>query len=398
MARSSSWRFRLATEIHFGRGRLRNLGELAAPLGRRALLVGYAEPGSLAETYRRAAEQLQKAGLAVTEFFRVAPEPDAEAAAEGAALARSAATDVIVAVGGGSVIDAAKGIAVLACLGGQAWDYTGENPHAKPAVGKLPLVAVPTTAGTGAEVSTVAVLSHRRRWPRGEVAWKGSISSPAVAPEIAVVDPNLTVGSPPELTAACGADALGHAIEACLSRRGNPISSLFGGRAAALIVENLARAVEAPDDPQPREPLALAALLAGAAFSEAGVGVAHALAQALGGVLHVPHGVAVAVSTPIALRYNREHCVPQYAELGRWCGVAVSSPEESADRFVQRVVELLRSVGLPQRLPAPDGAAEGLIDLLVENALETTPVPITLNPRKVDPPALRAMFQEALRS
>jgi alcohol dehydrogenase class IV len=397
MARSPGWQFQLPTRIHFGRGRLRELGELAAAFGGNAMLVGYADPGGLEPTYLRAGELLGKAGLSVTEFFEVPPDPGAELAAEGAALARAAGVDVVVAVGGGSVIDAAKGIALLARLGGTAWDYVVTNPDSRPANDKVPLVAVPTTAGTGAEVSNVAVLTCRSPASQADVDMKGSIAGPAVSPEVALVDPELTLGCPPMLTAACGSDALGHAIESWLSRRTNPISSLLGGRAVGLIVDNLAQAVADPADPGPREAMALAATLAGAAFNEAGVVVAHAIAQALGGVLHVPHGLAVAVATPVALRYNAERCVSQYAELARWCGIAAGSPEASAARFVERIVELLRSIGLPERIDVPPDAPENLIDVLIQNARQSAPAPITLNPRKVDDAALREMFNEVVR-
>jgi alcohol dehydrogenase class IV len=281
-------------------------------------------------------------------------------------------------------------------MGGDLWDYTGANPESRRVTDAVPLVAVPTTAGTGTEVSAVAVFTHHGVASTPEMPLKASISGPAVRPKVALVDPDLTVGSPPALTAACGADALGHAIEACLSRRANPLSSLLAGQAVGLIVRNLRRAVEEPDDPGPREPLALAATLAGAAFSVAGVVVPHAISQALGGLLHVPHGVGVAVATPANLRFNAEACVEQYAELAGFCGIAADSPEQSAARFVDRVLELLRSVGLPDRLEVPPDAPADLLDQLVRNARESTPVPITLNPRKVDDGDLKEMFREVL--
>ena len=397
MARSSPWQFRLPTQIQFGRGGLAKLAEMAGRFGTTAMLVGYRDPAGLEQTYARAAEILRKGNLSVAEFFEVPPDPGAELAEQGAGRASEIGADVIVAVGGGSVIDAAKGIAALAKMGGSIWDYTGANPNSRPVTESLPLVAVPTTAGTGTEVTGVAVFTHRGVASQPGVELKASIGSPAIPPEIALVDPDLTVGSPPSLTAACGADALGHAVEACISRRANPISSMLGGRAVALIVENLAGAVNDPDDPGPREPIALAATLAGAAFSQAGVVVTHALAQALGGVLHVAHGPAVAVGTPLSLRYNADVCVEQYSELAGWCGIGGHSPQEKATRFVDRIVELLQSVGLPDHVDVPPDAPDELIDVLVQNAIASTPVPITLNPRKVETAALEEMFREMLR-
>ncbi|MHC4400225.1 MAG: iron-containing alcohol dehydrogenase family protein [Planctomycetota bacterium] len=365
-----TWEFQLPTRVQFGRGGLRKLGEVAKELGGSALLVGYRDRTGLEETYARAHRALEGAG--------------------------NVGADLVIGLGGGSVIDAAKGVAALAKMGGALWDYTGANPNGRAASDSLPLVAVPTTAGTGTEVSAVAVFTHFGRSSVADMPLKASVSGPAIRPKVALVDPDLAVGSPPALTAACGADALGHAIEACMSRRANPISSTLAGRAVGLIMRNLPSAVAAPDDPEPREPLALAATLAGAAFGVAGVVVPHAIAQALGGLLHVPHGLGVAVGTPLSLHYNAERCVEQYCELADCCGLAADSREEKAARFVDCVVELLGSIGIPDRVDVPPDAPDDLIDRLVRNAYESTPVPIQLTPRKVDEAALRAMFEEVV--
>jgi len=391
-----NWEFQLPTRIRFGRGGLRKLGDVAGELGKSAFLVGYRDRSGLEDVYARAARSLVDAGMAVAEFFEVAPDPQAELGLEGARRLNQAGADVVVGLGGGSVIDAAKGIAVLARMGGNLWDYTSANPESRPITEAVPLVAVPTTAGTGTEVSAVAVFTHQGVSSIPDMPLKASVSGPAVRPQVALVDPDLTVGSPPGLTAACGADALGHAIEACSSRRANPVSSLLAGRAVGLIVGNLRRAVESPADPGPREPLALAATLAGAAFSVAGVVVPHAVSQALGGLLHVPHGLGVAIATPLSLRFNAACCVDQYAELAGFCAVGADSPERQAAAFVDRIVELLRSVGIPEQVDVPTDAPDDLIDRLVRNARESTPVPIALNPRKIDDAALAGMFREVL--
>jgi len=388
--------FQLPTRVEFGRGGARKLGEIAGEFGRSAFLVGYRDRTGLEETYARAARALGDAGLTVTEFFDVPPDPEADLAQEGARRLNDAGADVVIGLGGGSVIDAAKGIAALARMGGNLWDYTGANPNSRPITDAVPLVAVPTTAGTGTEVSGVAVFTHHGVASVADMALKASVSGPAVRPRVALVDPDLAVGSPPGLTAACGADALGHAIEACMSRSANPISSLLAGRAVGLIVRNLRSAVENPDDPGPREPLALGATLAGAAFSVAGVVVPHAIAQALGGLLHVPHGLGVAVGTAVNLRFNAECCVEQYGELADCCGITAGSADEKAARFVECIVELLGSVGLPDRVEVPADAPDDLVDRLVRNARESTPVPIKLNPRKIDDAALADLFRAVL--
>ncbi len=387
------WDFQLTTRIQFGRGRFESLGEAAREFGSKALLVGYRDRAGLEPAYAKASATLAAAGVSVTEFFEIPPDPDAALGQQGARVASEVGADVVIGLGGGSAIDAAKGIAILTQSGGDLWDYTGANPDSRPVTAALPVIAVPTTAGTGTEVSPIAVFTHPDVGTLSKHPIKASISSPLICPRVALVDPELAVGSPRGLTAACGADALGHAIEACMSRRANPVSWALAGRAVRLVVENLAAAVEHPDDPQPREPLALAATLAGAAFSFAGVVMTHAIAQALGGVLHVPHGEAVAIATPLSLRYNAGHCVEQYSRLATECGIAASSREEQARMFVERIVTLLQTIGFSERIDAAGADPDALADELAQSARESTPVPLELNPRPVD----QATLVELLR-
>ena len=392
------WDFRLPTRIQFGRGGFRKLGQTAGEFGSKAILVGYRDRTGLEAVYDRGTKLLEAAGVSVVPYYEVPPDPDAELVEAGAQAAKTAGVDLVVGLGGGSAIDAAKGIAALVRMGGCLWDYTGANKDVRPITDALPLVAVPTTAGTGTEVSRVAVFTHHGAGSTPGVPIKASVSGPAVRPEVALVDPDLAVGSPPSLTAACGADALGHAIEACMSRKANPISSTLAGRAVGLVVENLVRAVENPDDPDPREPLALASTLAGAAFGAAGVVVPHAISQALGGVMHVPHGLGVALGTPVSLRFNAQVCVEQYCEMAAFCGIVAGSPEQRAEQFVERIEGLLESAGLPRKIEPPADAPDDLMEVLVRNAFESTPVPITLNPRKIDETIMREMFEKIVGS
>lgn len=391
------WEFQLPTRIQFGRGNLRKLGEIAKGFGDSAMLVGYRDRSGLDETYEKAARLLNEAGLKVTEFFEIPPDPEAELAVEGARLAKEAGVDVVVGLGGGSPIDAAKGIAAMVKMGGDSlWAYAGTNPDFRPVTDSLPLIAVPTTSGTGTEVTAVAVFNHRGVGNMPEFPLKASIAGPAVLPRVALVDPDLTLGCPPRLTAACGADALGHAIEACMSRRRNPFSSALAGKAVALIVENLPSAVEHPGDAELRERLALASNMAGAAFSVSSVVMTHSIAHALGAVLHTPHGEAIAVATPLSLRYNAECCTDVYSELADYCGLRGDSPEAKAGRFVERIVELLEAAGLPTRVAVPDDAPDDLAGKLARNAFESTLKPLEWNPRKIDEATLRRLFEEIL--
>ena len=392
------WEFQLPTRVVFGRGALRRLGDVVRPFGSSALVVGYREAPALEEAYARAARFLEKSGIATRWFRRIDADPDADLPAEGALQAREIGADVVVALGGGSVIDAAKAIAALARTEGRLWDYTDANPQSRPLAEALPLVAVPTTAGTGSEVSSVAVLTYHGVGPRPEWPLKAAVYGPAIVPRVALVDPDLAAGSPPLLTAACGADALGHAIESITSRRANPIASTLAAQAVRLIVAHLPRAAADPADPGPREPLALAATLAGVAFNQSGVTVSHAIAEALGALLEIPHGLAVAIATPLCLRYNAEPCVAQYAELADALGLSAALPEEKAAGFVDAITGLLYSVGLPDHAAIPPDAPDDLADRLVENAIAGSSAAITLNPRKTDAAALKRLFQQALKA
>ncbi len=392
----SRWEFQLPTRLQFGRGGFRKLGQAAGQLGCRAMLVGYADRTGLEATYDRAGKSLGKAGLSVTEFFEISPDPHAELAAEGARRATEAGVDVIVALGGGSVIDAAKGIAALVKMGGNLWCYADSNPDCTLVTDSVPLIAVPTTAGTGSELTAVAVFIHHGRGSQPGIPLKTWISGPAVLPKIALVDPNLTLGSPARLTAACGADALAHAIEACMSRRANPFCSMLAGQAVGLILRHLPRAVENPDDPEPREHLALASTMAGATIASSSVVMTHSMAHALGATLHIPHGEAIAVCTPLALRYNLEQCTEAYGRLAHYCGIMADSPTQQAERFVDRIAELLESVGLPGRIKVPSDAPDDLAAKLALNAFESTLKPLEWTPRDIDEPTLKGLFEAIL--
>jgi len=387
------WYFQLPTRIQFGRGGLRKLGQVAREFGRCVLLVGYRDRHVLEAAYGRAAASLGGADMTVLEFREVPPDPTAELAIEAARAASGAGVDVICALGGGSVIDAAKAAALLAKTGGSPWDYADANPNCRPVAGALPVIAVPTTAGTGAEVTPVAVLTCQGVGSRPEFPLKASISGTALYPKVALVDPDLALGSPPRLTAAAGADALAHAVESCISRRANPLSTALAEKALGLIARHLPRAVEVPDDPAARGPLALAATLAGAALGNAGVTMAHSIAHALGAMLHIPHGEAAAAATPLGLEYNKEACIEVYSRLAGCCGIAADSPDRSAHRFVEFVTEFLLSLGLPSRVEVPAGVPGDLPARLARNAFLSTAIPLKLNPRKIDEAVLAGLLE-----
>ena len=382
------WQFTFPSRIQFGRGGLRRLGAAVKPLGTRALLVGYRDAAPLADACRAAAKSLADAGLTVAEFFDVPAEPDTKTVAAGAQAARSCSADVIVGLGGGSVIDAAKGIALLAKQGGAVEEYCDTAASPRRIDDALPIVAIPTTAGTGAEVTQIAVFSQKEA--------KLSLVGPPLRPRVALVDADLTLACPPAVTAACGADALAHAIESCMSRAAQPVATALAMHAVSLIVDHLPRAVAQPDDRDAREALSAAATLAGLALNESGVTMTHAIAHALGAIVGLPHGECVALATPLNLRYNLEASRPVYAQLARVCGVTGASPESLADDFIAHVCELLRSIGLRERIAVPAGEREPLATRLAACAFATTPTPLRLNPRPIEEATLTGLIGKEL--
>lgn len=390
------WSFRLSTEIQFGPGSIRRLGDAAQVFGWNALMVGYRNQSGMEETYQKAVRSLHKARVKAVPFFEVEAEPDAECVERGVELARQNYVELVVGVGGGSVIDVAKTIAALVKLEGRPWDFTNANDGHRYVTDALPTVAVPTTAGTGSEMTSTAVLTYRGVGRHPDSPLKGSITGDPLQPNVAIVDPELTLSLPAEETAACGADALGQAIESCFSRMANPFSTVLGERAVSLIIDGLPAVMAEPDNLQTRSKMSLAATMSGAAFEATGVTLAHALAQSLGAILHIPHGQAVGIAMPVGMRRLEEVCRDQLAYLGRHCHIMGDTPEAQARLFIERIEDLLSQVGIPRKATVPEDAPADLVDRLVRHTLDAAPEPLTLTPLKVDEAMLRECFEELL--
>ncbi len=276
-----------------------------------------------------------------------------------AALYRSSGCDSLVAVGGGSVIDTAKGVRLV--LSQEADDILAIGGVENLVRGKyIPFVVVPTTAGTGSECTGVAVIRN------DENGVKMEFLSPFVEPDVAVIDPRMTAGLPPKATASTGFDAMVHAIEACTCLQANPMSTAYGTAAIRMICENLEDATRNGSDKKARYAMAVASTMAGIAFSNSMVGAVHAIGHALGGVCHVPHAVAMTVLLPHVMRYNLSHCAEAYAGLLPWLvgmDAAMATPvEKRAEAAIDAVV------ALGQRLNAVCGLPLTLKDAGVDKA------------------------------
>lgn len=333
------------------------------------------------------------AGLAGV-FRDVRPNSETGIVEEAARQARETKADCVVAVGGGSVIDTAKGVNLVCSLGGSLLDWQGVGVIDRP-LGKL--VAIPTTAGTGSEVTPYAVIKD------DATSAKITYVSPYLTPFLAVLDPELTLGLPPRLTAATGLDALTHAVEAYLSTSHNPLSDALALGAARAIFRWLPRAVAEGGDLTARYAMLTASTAAGTAFASAMVGVVHAMAHALGGIAGIPHGEANAVLLAAGLRFNAGECPERVRDLeaamgcdGSGSSGGSTSSGGSANRDVsvtapKAVEELCRSVGLPRTL-GELGVPEDVLEAVAEAAAVDGAV--FTNPRVPEEGEILALLRE----
>ncbi len=338
-------RFEFATagRIIFGPGALKEIGSLAAAMGRRALVTTGQESGRFEPLIRL----LAAAGIeAVT--FRVAGEPTTDLAAAGARLAIEAHAQLVIGFGGGSALDAAKAIAALAANSSDPLDYlevVGRGQAlTKPA---LPTIAIPTTAGTGTEVTRNAVLLSP------EHAVKASLRSSSMLPRLALVDPELTYSLPPHVTASTGLDALTQLIEPFTSSRANPITDALCREGMVRVARSLRRAFSQGHDTTAREDMALASLMGGLALANAGLGVAHGFAGPVGGTFGAPHGAVCAALLPHVMSINLRALArrkPDSPELARYTEVArllTGNPDSRAEDGVRWVQGLAHDLGIP---------------------------------------------------
>jgi len=331
----------------------------------------------LEKTIEEITGYLEEAELSVTRYSGVEPDPPVEIINQGAEICRGNDIEVMIGLGGGSAIDAAKAIAVVAVNGGDAWDYAVCNPDSREFSSSLPIVAVPTTSGTGSEVTSVAVITNR------QVKSKGAIVGASNIPKVAIVDPELAKSMPPGLTAYTGADALGHALEAFISTRATPFVACMSPEAIKLIWENLPVAFEDGTNMLARANMAWASTIAGMMLVQSGATGNHSLAQALGAHLHVPHGLGVAIGTPHFLEYTRFEASEKYIQIAHKLGIGVGMEQEDEiiDEFIKQVKAFLKKLNIPKDLKdwhyETDGSA------LLENAMFNAPAALANTPRKV---------------
>ena len=353
-----SFSFRLPVKIVFGAG---SRGDVAAEMeelgvGRAFLITDeylYNKNPAMEKLIKRLGSRL--AGT----FSSVTPDSGFDLIDSAAAAARAAGADCVVSAGGGSVIDTGKGVAVALKLGGSIRDHMGVNslPGAVAAH-----IVLPTTAGTGSEVTNAAVIydSAEKR--------KKNLLDHHIYPNTAILDPEFLAGLPPAITAATGMDAITHAIEAMHSTMKNPVSDSLALKALRLMAEWLPVAFAQPDNMEARGHTLIAANLAGAAFSNAMVGLCHAIAHGAGAVARIPHGVANSIILPHVMRFNMETAPDLYAEAAGALGIWRQDPEEAGRMAACWVEDMAAKLGLPATLKAA-GAREDMLAEIADAAI-----------------------------
>ena len=377
--------FNTSRSVRFGASLILQLGEMTrSEIGCRVLLV--TDTGMLATGL---VDQVQvilaNAGVDVTVFSDVVADPPEAVVLAATEAAKVADVDAVIGFGGGSSLDVAKLVAVLAMDNQSLKDIYGVGNITG---GRLPLILIPTTSGTGSEVTPISILTTGKSEKMGVV-------SPVLIPDIALLDPELTLGLPAHVTAATGIDAMVHAIEAyaSTSANNNPLSKVLAKQALRLMGAALETAVHTPRDIEARSDMLLGSLLAGQAFANSPVAAVHALAYPIGGHYKVPHGLSNALVLPQVLRFNAVTAPQSYAEIAACAfpDLAGLSPQAAATAFAEAMADLSKRCGLQQRL-RDLGIKRGALPMLAGDAMNQTRLLVN-NPRTVTQADALAIYE-----
>jgi alcohol dehydrogenase class IV len=378
--------FRTTRRILFGLGAVEKIGTEAQLLKVKKVLI-ITDPGVIqAGLLENIENSLQSVGLPFVIFDGVEPDPRIEVVEKSVEKAKKEGIDLIIGFGGGSSLDIAKVTSIMITNTGKIDSFFGIDLVPNPGI---PVILIPTTAGTGSEVTPIAILSDTKE------KLKKGIVSPTLFPEVAILDPKLTIGLPPSVTAFTGMDALTHAIESYYSINATGLSDLLAFRAMELISKNLRMAYAHGENLAARSCVLEESLLAGIAFANAGVGAVHAFAYPLGGEFHLAHGLTNTLMLPYVMRYNILGCPSKFAQMAKAFGEKVEGISELvgaeiAVRFIERLSDDIR---VPRRL-RDVGIPEDAIPRLAEAAMKVTRL-LANNPRKVTLEDAVAIYKSA---
>lgn len=381
---TETFTFQAPTTITFGAGALGRLAQVVGPLGRRPLVV--TDPGIAASgILKQVLDALAAVAADVETFSDVEANPSSETVERAAEAYRRADCDCLVAAGGGSAMDVAKVAAALVSHGGRVRDYEGVGKVPGPTV---PVVAVPTTAGTGSEVTLFAVITDRER------KIKMVVGSPHILPAAAVCDPLLTLSMPQPLTAATGIDALVHGIECYINTVVNPPAKTLALESIHLIGRSLRTAYAHGRDLQARYDMLLASTIAALAFTRTRLGNVHAMALPLGAHFDVPHGVATGLLLPYVMEWNLIACTATYPQIAAALGEATDglSSRAASEVAVEAVRQLAADIAIPERL-RDLGVTRDAIGVLADDSMKSGN--IAVNPRLTRREDIVHLFEQA---
>ena len=353
---------------HFGAGAVKKVGELAKAEGAKKALIITDSFIAQSDIRKKIEDSLKAIGIAVEVFDGVTPNPTTACVDVGSDFAAQSDADILIAVGGGSSMDTAKGVSLGARNPQRGIGLDYQTQFEKPG---LPIIAIPTTAGTGSEVNAFGVITDEATHVRFYVGHSSALA------KAAILDPELTLGLPPKATAATGMDAMIHAVESYLSIRNNPYSDGIALQTIELVMKNLPAAYKEGSNLEARANMLLASHIVGVGFSHTGLGLVHGIGHSLGGHFNVPHGVALCTVLEQVLRFNLPARLHRMAKIAQALGVAQTgkSEAENAESAIQALVQLAREVGLATKL-SDHGITEADLPLLAKTAVEDA---VTLN-------------------
>ncbi|MCE9604514.1 MAG: iron-containing alcohol dehydrogenase [Planctomycetia bacterium] len=375
----------LQTRLVFGPNRIEQLGDLAKEFGGSRVLV-VSDPGIIRAGHTaRGVDALHKAGLETLIYSDVGENPTTEHVERGTAVAREFRPDLVVGLGGGSSMDCAKGINFVYSCGGRMQDYWGIGKATKP---MLPMIAVPTTAGTGSEAQSFALISD------AETHVKMACGDKKAACKVALLDPTLTVTQPTRVTALTGIDAVAHALETYVTTKRNFMSILLSREAWRLLEKNFLRVLREPDDLDARGKMQLGAFLAGTAIENSMLGATHALANPLTAHFGIPHGQAIALMLPHVIRFNGEQHRDWYCELLAYVSGTNGAPSVASGPagLADFLAQMVDTAGLAGKLSACD-VDEGILPQMAADAAKQWTG--TFNPRPLTTDDFLALYRAA---
>jgi alcohol dehydrogenase class IV len=360
----NSFNYYQPTEILFGKGRLKEAGKVVSKFGGRCLLVTVPAFQEIKPALELIKSVLKENGIEVVHYDKVIPNPTTEIVSAGAKLARETKVEFVIGLGGGSSIDTAKAIAVEATHQGSCWDYLYFR-QTQPTERTLPIIGIPTTSGTGSNVTAVAVVTNPLERS------KSALSSPRLFPQVSIVDPELMMTLPPYMTAITGFDAFSHAFESYITPKCSPYTEILALESIKLIFRYLDVGVRDGQDIEAREKMAWADTLAGLCIANSAVTLPHGIAMALSGMYpQVAHGQALASIYLTIMRFTRKYAAEKFARVGRVLNPALETlnDEEAGEKFLDQLEEFIKSLGIRKSLKEI-GVIKSELPLLAKTSL-----------------------------